>query len=204
MTKYALWSIPFLIIPVSYIFFRYVPLRKIRYCCYCIVLVAAFFLNLFRVSFHNEIFDTVLVMAVNLIFAEFFWNLLRLKSPKMFRILLAVALLAYCVEFRQWLIAGPNHGWELWKPYTASTFRRGEVHYSIKERDLFDVFRPARLMVLSRQAAVPFLEKELSTYRTPQGFRYTDFTYKWSITPQGVRLDLATAGYTLWTMGEGF
>ena len=48
------------------------------------------------------------------------------------------------------------------------------------------------------------LEKKLHTYRTPKGFYGTRFRFKWTETDQGAQVDLRTAGYTLWTMGEGF
>ena len=57
MIKILLWLVPLLVIPVSYVFCRYVPLRKARYYLYAVVLIAAFFLNLFQISFWNELFE---------------------------------------------------------------------------------------------------------------------------------------------------
>ncbi len=204
MIKILLWLVPLLVIPVSYVFCRYVPLRKARYYLYAVVLIAAFFLNLFQISFWNELFDAIEFILINFICMEFFWNLLRVKSRKLFCVFLAVALCIYGFELRRWIIAGPNHARELWKPFTASIYHRGNVEYAVREHDLFNMVHPARLLVLSKKlGGLPF-EKQISSYRTPEGFGYADFTYKWSETGQGVRLDLHTAGYRLWTMGEGF
>jgi hypothetical protein len=199
-----LWLVPLFVLPAGYFFYRYVSLRKTRYCFYAAVLVTAFFLNLFEISFWNEIWDTALVLLINFICAEFFLNLLRLKKKKLFLVLFAVALCLYAFEFKRWIIAGPQHAAELWKPYVASTYRCGKTTYAIKEHDLFDSSRPARLLVLTRQIGSWPFETTISTYRTPEGFRYTDFIYTWSGTDQGVRLDISTVGYKLWTMGEGF
>ena len=202
--KYLLWSIPLFIVPVSYVFYRYVPLRKARYCFYAGALIAAFFLNLFRISFWNELFDTVEFIFVNFICAEFFWNLLRVKSRKLFRVFLVIALCLFGIGLKRWIVAGPNHARELWKPHTASTYHRGNDNYAVREHELFTIVHPARLLVLSKQLGILPFEKQISSYHTPGGFGYADFTYKWSETNQGVRCDLHTAGYRLWTMGEGF
>jgi len=200
MAKLLLWIVPLLIIPVSYVLCRYVPLRKARYYVYAAVLIAAFFLNLFLISFWNELFDTVEFILVNFICAEFFWNLLRMKKRRFFRALFIIALCAYGFELRHWIIAGPNNAQELWKPVTAGVYQCGDIQYAVREHGLFP---SARLLVLSRRIGrLPF-EKTIGAFRTPEGFKYADFTYSWSTTCQGVRLDISTADYRR-TMGEGF
>jgi hypothetical protein len=201
-----LWAAPFLIIPVSFIFFRFLPFHKARYLSYGVLLLAAFFLNLFRFTFHNDLFDTILRLVVNFIGAEFFWNLLRLKKMKVFIPLLILALGLYGFQFKRWIVSGPSHGYELWKDAVATTYRAKSAVYSLKERDLFNTKRPGRLLILSKQIGSSPFEREISRYRTPPGFRKTDFLYTWSTTPQGVRLDLHVPGFDrqIWTMGEGF
>lgn len=208
MVNFLLWIVPLLIIPVSFVLYRYVPLRKARYYSYAVILITAFFLNLFQISFWNELIDTIEFILVNFICAEFFWNFLRLKKPRpkgrLFRVLFIVALCVYGFELRHWIIAGPNNAPELWKPVAAGVYRRGGIQYAVREHGLFGSVPPARLLVLTRRiGSLPF-EKTIGAYRTPEGFRYADFTYSWSTTSQGVRLDISTAGYRLWTMGEGF
>ncbi|MGA2507090.1 MAG: hypothetical protein ABSF80_06420 [Chitinispirillaceae bacterium] len=203
MVKFLLWLAPFLIVPASYLFFRYVPFRRPRYCFYGLILVAAFFLNLFLISFWNEILDTIEFLVINFICAEFFWNALRMKRRKFFRILFTAALCLYGFELRSWIAGGPNHAWELWKPYTAGTYRCGSGLYAVRERSLFAAHQ-ARLLVLTKKTGILPFEKQIGTYRTPEGFKYTDFIYTWSETAQGVRLDISTVGYKLWTLGEGF
>jgi hypothetical protein len=204
MIKLLLWLVPLSVVPASYVVYRYCPLRKARYYFYAVVLIAAFFLNLFRISFWNELFDTVEFVSINFICAEFFWNLLRVKSRKLFRVFLVMALCLFGIGLKRWIVAGPNHARELWKPCTASTYHRGSDNYAVREHELFTIFHPARLLVLSKQMGILPFEKQIGSYRTPKGYGYADFTYKWSETSQGVRLDLHTAGYRLWTMGEGF
>ncbi len=203
-----LWAAPLLIIPIAYLFFRFLPFRKPRYIGYGVVLAAAFFLNLFRCSFHNGLFDTILLLVVNFIAAEFFWNLLRIKRIKLFLPLLFLALMLYGLQFRRWLESGPEHGWELWKDAVASTYRTDSVLYTLRERKLFYVKkeRPPRLLILSKQVGSSPFEREISRHETPPGFDETDFIYVWSATPQGARLDLHVPGFDrqIWTMGEGF
>ncbi len=201
-----LWAAPFLIIPVSFLFFRFLPLRKVRYLSYAVILVAAFFLNLFRFTFHNDVFDTLLSLVINFIAAEFFWNLLRLKKTKVFIPLLILALGLYGLQFKRWMVSGPGHGYELWKDAVATTYRAKSAVYSLKERNLFEARHPGRLLILSKQIGASPFEREVSRYRTPLGFKETDFLYVWSTTPQGVRLDLHVPGFDrqIWTMGEGF
>jgi hypothetical protein len=202
--KYLLWVAPLFIVPLSYFFYRYMPLRKFRYYFYLLVLLTAFFLNLFQISFWNELFDTVEFIVVNFIFAEFFWNLLRMKARKLFRVLFVIALCLFAFGLRHWIMAGPDHATELWKPVTASTYRCGQVNYAVREHNRFAGDHPVRLLVLARQVGNMPFEKQISIYHTPKGFGDAKFSYQWSKTDQGVRLDLHAAGYHLWTMGEGF
>jgi len=204
MLKFFLWSVPLLVIPASYVSWRYLPFRRTRWCLYAVALVAAFFLNLFHVSFWNELFDAVELMAINFIVAELFWNLLNVKKRKLFRIVFIIALCAYGFELRHWFAAGPNHAAELWKLPAASTWRRGSDSYAVREYVLYASHRPARSIVLwKRMGKWPF-EKQIKSYRTPAGFGDAVIVYQWSETSDGVRLDLHAAGYNLWTMGEGF
>ena len=203
-----LWAAPFPVVSVAYLFFRFLPFRRARYIGYGVVLAAAFFQNLFRCSFHNSLFDTILLLVVNFIAAEFFWNLLRLKKLKLFLVLMILTLCIYGLEFKRWIASGPEHGWELWKDTVDSTYRADSVLYTLRERKLFYVNwkRPPRLLILSKQIGSSPFEREISWHETPPGFDETDFIYVWSTTPQGARLDLHIPGFDrqIWTMGEGF
>jgi hypothetical protein len=200
------WAVPFFLIPIAYLFYRFLPLRKVRYIGYAILLIAAFFLDLFRLSFHKDIFDTVLRLGVTFILAEFFWNLLRLKKMKLFSVLAVIALGLFALEFKQWMAGGPAHGRELWSEKVASTYRTETAFYYLKDREIFEPGHPGRELILSRQVGSSPFERKISRYPTPKGFKETDFLYAWSTTPQGVRLDLHVPGFDrqIWTMGEGF
>ncbi|MCU0608500.1 MAG: hypothetical protein MUF22_01875 [Chitinispirillaceae bacterium] len=204
MTEVLLWSIPFLIIPISYLFYRLVPLRKIRYSCYAIVFAGAFFLSLFRLSFRSEIIDTGEVMLINFILWESFWFLGRVAKGKLYLVIAVLALSLYGLENQRWITGGPANAWKLWNPVVASTYERAGVRYSVKEKDCFSRSNPARILTLTRTVRFPFVEKQIYAYRTPKGYHETPFTYVWSDTDRGVRLDVNHYNYTLWTMGEGF
>jgi len=204
MINLLLWLVPAFVVPVSYLFYRYLPFRKVRYLIYSLLLIAAFFLNLFQISFWNELFDTVEFILINFIVAEFIWNLLKIKRPKIFIVLFLIALCLYGFELKRWMIAGPDHAAILWKPLTASTYRRDAVDYAVREYELFKRGHQVSVLVLSKRTGALLFEKQIGSYRTPEGFGDAEFSYQWSRTDQGIRLDLYAAGYRLWTMGEGF
>lgn len=202
--KVLLWSIPFLVIPASFVFWKYFPFRKARWCLYAVVLIAAFFMNLSHVSFRNELFDVAGWIGVNFILAEFFWNLLKVKNRNLFMIVFILALCAYGFEFRHWFAAGTENVYRLWAPQAAGTYRRGSSSYTVREYVLYCSVRPTRSIVLSKQLGKTLFEKQMKRYRTPRGYGGVAITYRWSDTPEGIRLDIYAAGRRIWTMGEGF
>lgn len=204
--SFLLWSAPLLVIPLSYCSFRFVPFLKIRYCLYAIVLLTGFLFNLLQLSFSNDRLDTLFTLGINFILAEFLWNILRLKKKRLFAVALLIVLCVIGIGYRKWLTAGPEHGRELWKAEIAATYCQGNVVYTLKDRDLFDKAHPARLLVLSKKVGRWPVEKFIEKCRTPDGFKYTDFIYKWSKTSVGVRVDLWAPGFApqIQTMGQGF
>ena len=203
MTDMFLWSVPFLLIPLSYVFYRVVPLRKIRYYSYLIILVAAFFLSLFHLTFHNDMVDTGEIFLINFILWEFFWFVGRVVKGKFFFVVLLLVLGLYGLENQRWIVAGSANASKLWKPVIATSYNHNNVWYFVKEKDCFNSKRPARLLTLTRKVKFPGLEKQIYTYRTPKGYYLEPFSYKWSDEP-GVHLEIKHGDRTLWTMGEGF
>jgi hypothetical protein len=201
---FMLWSLPLLIIPASLIVSRYFPFRKLRYGCYAVILAAAFVFNLFNASFWNEIADTSMLLLINFIFADFFWNILSIKSRRIVLSFIVIGAIAFGTIHFRWIVSGPSHVEKFINPGPVSLFTREGVQYAIKERDLFYLKKPVRIYTLARKLEKWPFEKEIHSYRTPDGFYGTSFTFKWNETDQGARVDLRTAGYTLWTMGEGF
>jgi hypothetical protein len=198
------WSIPLLIIPASYLSSRYLPLRKVRYYCYALVLAAAFALSLFHVTFRNLSLNTLEFLTVNFIVAEFFWNCRRSAKGRLSLVLVVAGLVAYAFLHWHWIAAGPVNAKKLWKPVIGSTYRLGTVEYRIKDKVFFRVFHPAgRRLTLCKQLGGLPIEKQISD-KFLDGYCDALFVYKWSSTGQGVRLDIWHNSYQLWTMGEGF
>jgi hypothetical protein len=196
---FTLWSLPLLIIPVSLIVSRYFPFKKLRYGCYAVILAAAFVFNLFNASFWNEIADTSMHLLITFIFADFFWNVLRIKNRRIVLSFIVMGAIVFGIIHFRWIVSGPLQVDKFINPGPVSLFTREGV-----EQNLFYLGKPARILTLARKFEKWPFEKEIHSYRTPDGFYGTNFTYKWSETDQGARVDLRTAGYTLWTMGEGF
>ena len=106
--QFALWSLPLLIIPVSFIVSRYFPFRKLRYGCYAVILAAAFVFNLFHASFWNEIADTGMILLINFIFADFFWNILAIKNRRIMLSFIAIGAVAFGIIHFRWIVSGPS------------------------------------------------------------------------------------------------
>jgi hypothetical protein len=205
MRGYLIWCAPLIIISLAYFFHRFLPFRRVRYCFYAVFLITAFLLNLFHVSFWYDPADMFWYFAVNFILVELFWNVLRIKKRKL---VLSFCVIGFCVFSAihwRWIAAGPVNAPKLWDLRTLETFQHETMgEYAINEQELFYTRYPCKLLHLSRRLGASPLEKHINFYRTPEGFSRTPFKFKWSETDLGVRLDLRTAGYTLWTMGEGF
>jgi hypothetical protein len=199
-----LWLVPLLILPVSWLFYKYLPLRRPRYIVYAVALAAAFMLDIFNVSFRFSTAGTCVRMAVCFILAEYFWNIGRVVKGKTFRLLMIVALCSYGVYYRHWIAAGPSSGWNLWKQTVLSEFRVETSEYRVIDKDLCNRFHPARdIKLLKRIGSLP-MEKLVKAYRTPGGYYKTVYTCKWSIQPLGVRMDLYDNDRKEWTLGEGY
>lgn len=204
MADVFLWLAPLLVLPASWVFYKVIPFRKQRYCIYAVALVAAFTLDLFHVSFSNGMVNTGSRMFVCFMVAELFWNIGRLAKGKLLTVLAIVALCLYGAYFHRWIAAGPAKGRELWAPVVASSFKVDNIEYRVIDSDRFDRRRPSREITLVKQTGRFPLEKLINAYRTPEGYYKTAITYKWSISPLGVRLDLCDKNNKLRTMGEGF
>ena len=203
-TNILLWLVPLLIIPLSWSFYKYVPFRKPRYVLYVAVLTVAFVLDLNHVSFRNGTIDTVFLMLVCFVVAEFFWNIRLVAKGKQFSVLLIIAICLYGAYYRHWIAAGPPNAPKLWNPVVMSAFKAENAEYRVLEQDLFDRRHPAREIRLLKKAGFLPLEKQINAYRTPEGFYLTPFSCKWSITPVGVRADIYDKDRKEWTLGEGF
>jgi hypothetical protein len=203
-TNMLLWLTPFLILPVSWLFYKFVPLRKARYILYAVILAAAFTLDLYSVSFRRGMVDTGVRMMVCFIVAEYFWNIGRIAKGNIFASLLIIALCSYGAYYWRWFAAGPQHASQLWKPAIVSTFTTDRAEYRVVDCDLFNPLHPARDIKLLKQIGSFPVEKLIKAYRTPQGYYLTPFSCKWSITPVGVKVDLYDDDRKEWTLGEGF
>lgn len=204
VTYTLLWLFPLLILPVSWLFYKFVPLRKVRYILYALILAAAFTLDLYTISFRSGCVDTGITMLVSFIIGEYFWNIGSIAKGKIFKFLLIIALCSYGAYHWRWIIAGPIHGRQLWEPVLLSTFKPERSEYRVVDCNLFDPLHPARDIKLLKQIGSLPIEKLIKAYRTPQGYYLTSYTCKWSITPVGVRVELYDKGRKEWTLGEGF
>ncbi|HMA64419.1 MAG TPA: hypothetical protein VKO63_04455, partial [Chitinispirillaceae bacterium] len=62
----------------------------------------------------------------------------------------------------------------------------------------------SRIIRLYKVKKVPMIEERIREYKVPDGYQSSEFTFGWSNTANGVRLDLISGKDTIWTLGEGF
>lgn len=199
-----LWLTPVLIIPLSLAAYHFLPLSRFRNFLYSAFLFGAFLINLTGFSFHNGFIASGVFFLVNFIILEWFWVILRFKNRQTMVIACIIGIAAYLGFHSSWLLTAPGTGIKLWNPPVVSTYIKNDKNYCLKEEIRGLGKKKIRKFILASHVNGTPLEKEIRTYITPDGYDKTPFTYKWNPASLGVRLDLVTDGYVLWTMGEGY
>jgi hypothetical protein len=203
ITDIFLWLVPLFVFPASWLFYTFIPLRKLRYSIYAFFLAGAFILDLYTISFRSGRVDTGISVMVSFIVAEYFWNVRRIAKGNVFNFLFIIAIGFWGAYYWRWVAMGPLNGRQLWEPTVLSTFKPEQTEYRVVDSDLFDPLHPARDIKLLKQTGSFPVEKLIKTYRTPQGYYRTQYTCKWSITSLGVKVDLYDKDRKEWTLGEG-
>ncbi len=198
---YIEWLFPVFIIPLSFCLNRWVPYKKIRYTVYVLILAAAFFLDLFKVSFRSELIDNVMFFSVQVIITEFFFNLLKTRK----KIWAALVTISFTVFFfytnSAWLMAGSSHN-ELRRNTTIEVYKNAHGDYALEKRLSRNFRHPSYVYVLNRNISRTPFEEQIDSYLTQDGYFKAKFLTKWEDTKDGVKLDLIVEKDTLWSLGE--
>ena len=196
-----LWLIPILIIPFTFYTARYIPLRAPRFVAYVILLVAALVVGLNKLQLSNNVADRICDFTILFMVGEMFWAFNKFKSKKVFNFLLVIFLMCYGAFIFKWIIAGPQGIMQYWGVNVIDSREMKSGGYEIKVTD--HKISHKRTFVLLKKVKYPFLEKRVDKWATIPGYYKSEFSYKWSNTPQGVRVDLVADSNTIWTIGEG-
>lgn len=199
-----LWLLPLWVIVLSYVCFRFLPLRKERLWLYAAAFVVILGFDLFRLSFACDAIDTVVRYAVLFMLAEFFWLFSLLRSRRVFGVVAVLCGLICVGAHRQWIVATPLRVSLLCTTSVAGTCDKGRIKYLVKESRSPDPSRPHRTFGLTKRLCHSPFEKFIGSYTTQEGYHDAVFSCNWQTTPDGVRLDLVGDETLLWTLGEGF
>lgn len=199
--SYIEWLFPLLIIPTSYVLFRFVPFRKVRFQVYAVILVMAFFFDLFKISFKSEVLDSVLYFSVLGIITEFVWNSTKLKRKIISGAVLVLFLPGFLYLNSAWLRAGADQR-EFRRNTVVDVHSCNSVEYALEKRLSRNWSDSSYKYILNRSIPRSPLEKQIDTYTTREGYFQAQFEYVWNCVDEGVKLDLVVGKDTLWSLGE--
>lgn len=203
ISNILLWTTPLLLIPASFLAHKFIGFRTFRYYLYTVILFGAFFLNLTGYSFKYDVLDKVLYLVVAFSLMEIYWVLISRKKRNIKIIFSCAAIVLFAVGFEKWIIVGPGHFNRFWDNQLTGTFNLKSKQWYLKERDNCKLKNPSRELTLSRSRTWSPLEKRINSY-VPDGYYGMGFSFKWSKTSAGARVDIVASPDTLWTLGEGF
>jgi hypothetical protein len=203
MALVVVWLLPFFVLVSGYISNKTNAFKKVRNKLYILILFCAFLLDLTSLSFVNGYVDTIRYLIVTFVMCDIGFNILRIKKVVFKTIMMLLGVTAFLYAYSGWILDGPSRVMEhcLEKQldtYVNNThntyFVRQHVNYLLKNKTLS----------LYEVKKVPFLEKRLSSFKVPEGYISSEFTFGWSNTAKGVRMNLISGKDTLWTLGKGF
>jgi hypothetical protein len=203
MDSYSLiiWICPFFTIISAFFTSKIKQFQNQRYTFYFIVLFIIFLLNLQTISFTNDIIDLIFTQIVLLVVADFFWRSIFMKSTFFRNSMLIIAILLLAVTYRNWTLGGPKR---VGGYYTTSivTHSTGQYKgYYVKQRQSI-MKSNSSSMELYKERMVAILEKKLSSYTIPEGYRNSTFTFKWHIFNHRIAVCIIGDKDTLWTLTD--
>jgi hypothetical protein len=203
--NFLLWTLPFLVLLLSFLSFRADILKPLRYKIYVFILFIAFLLDLTHISFVNDVFDTIRFLLVTFILGDFLWNVTKIRKTKTRAVFTTLGLISFCWVYMSWTIDGPRKNINHWSDKVVQTYTNHKNRlYVLKERIEYSTRPVTRVLTISKIKKINMLEQQVREYKVPEGYENSEFRYGWSNTVNGVRLDLINGKDTIWTLGEGF
>jgi hypothetical protein len=203
--NFLLWTLPFLVLMLSFLSFRVDLLKSLRYKIYILILFIAFILDLTHMSFTNDVFDTIRFLLVTFILGDFLWNVTRIRKPRLKIVFTILGLVSFCWVYMGWTIDGPQKNSDHWRDKLVQTYTNHKNRvYVLKERIKYSTKPVTRILTIYKIKKLNLIEQQVREYKIPEGYENSEFRYGWSNTANGVRLDLINGKDTIWTLGEGF
>jgi len=198
---FVVWLLPFLVLAAGYVSNKVNYLKPVRNKLYIFILFCAFLLDLTSLSFVNGYIDTVRYLIVTFILCDIGFSILRIKKVVIKAILVILGATLFLYTFSGWIFDGPSKVMEHCLNKQLDTYVNSKQNtYFVRQHVNYLLKR--RTMSLYRVKQVPVMEQRIRDYKVPSGYLSSEFTFGWSNTANGVRLDLISGKDTLWTLGE--
>ncbi len=193
--------LPFVLIPLSYLLFRWNRFKNERVYIYLLILFSAFLFDLMSISFRNQLFGLLFNFAVFVTLAQMIWVILRLKGRIVPLVLSSIAFSSYLLITIFWLVTAQPPESRM-TTRQIDRYRAGEITYTLSRRLSRKVGGyPAYVFSLNRLIPATPFKKHLDSYVTPEGYFNSEYSVNWRETSEGVLLDLVADEDTLWSLG---
>ncbi|MDR0306402.1 MAG: hypothetical protein LBI42_06135 [Chitinispirillales bacterium] len=196
------WILPIAVIVLGFIFNRWVPLRKVRYSLYAVILFTAFIFDLNKIAFASDTVNSLSYLTILIALSEIVW----ICEAKKNRLLLGGALIVFAPLFiyvytaAMVILPFPCHSS---KNAVVDRFSCGSTAYVLRKRPSLDIFEPGHIYILCRAKGVGLFEKRVDRYTTPQGYYSACISPKHQCMADGIKIDLyVDNNYVLWSLGE--
>jgi hypothetical protein len=170
-----------------------------------LVLFGAFLFDLMKLSFVNDLLDTMGLFLVTFVLADMGWTVLKIKKPKLRTFLVFSGLAVFVAVYWSWTIGGALHSIDFSKQSVLDSYTtKKNVQYNVKQHLKYGVISKKRFFTLHKNKKMNILEEAIRQYKLPAGYTNSEFSFGWSDTDKGVRINLINGRDTIWTLGEGF
>jgi hypothetical protein len=199
----VVWLLPFIVLVLGYISNKVDFFKPFRIKLYVVLLFCAFLCDLMSLSFVNGYVDAIRYLVVTFILCDIGFSIVRIKKGILKIILMVLGVTAFIYTFSGWILDGPSKVMDHFFEKQLAMYVN-DKHHTYAVRQHVNYVLKSRTMSLYRIKKVPVMEERVRAYNVPAGYVFSDFTFGWSNTAKGVRLDLISGKDTLWTLGEGF
>lgn len=199
----VVWLLPFIVLALGYISNKVNLFKPVRIKIYIVLLFCAFLCDLMSLSFVNGYADTIRYLVITFILCDIGFSILQIKKSILKTIMAILGATAFLYAFSGWILDGPSRVMDHFVEKQLTTYVNDKQHTYIVRQRVSDVLK-SRTMSLYRVKKVPVMKERVRAYKVPDGYVSSEFTFGWSNTAKGVRLDLISGNDTLWTLGEGF
>jgi hypothetical protein len=201
--NFVIWLLPFIVLALGYVSNKANFLKPIKIKLYIAILFCAFLCDLMSLSFVNGYVDALRYFVIAFILCDIGFSVLQLKKGIVKTILIICGAAAFSYAFSGWILDGPSKVMEHFFEKQLATYVNDKHHtYAVRQR--VNYLLGSRTMSLYRVKKLPVMEERVRAFKVPAGYVSSEFTFGWSNTVKGVRLDLISGKDTLWTLGEGF